>query len=103
MSTEEIKLQHYQSREYQLTEHECKYPDLNVTLTEISGQIKEILGHQTDMKTTLQNLDTTIRGNGKEGLKTQVALNRQAIKRMWWAVGGVFIAFAGMVVRSLLQ
>ena len=52
----------------------------------------------------MDKLDTTIRGNGKEGLKTQVALNRQAIKRMWWAVGGVFLALGpGWLLGALFK
>ena len=82
-----------------MIEHECLH---EVDFAKMSDKIDALLAGQGDVKATLNNLDTTIRGNGKEGLKTQVALNRQAIKRMWWAVGGVFVTLSGLIIKSLI-
>jgi len=47
-----------------------------------------------------------LEGNGADGLITNVALNKQSIRRLWWWVGGVFFALVSaaiFVIRSNLQ
>ena len=82
-----------------MTDHECIH---EIDWVKVIDKIDALLAGQGDVKATLNNLDTTIRGNGKQGLKTQVALNKQAIKRMWYVVGGVFLAFMGLAIKSLV-
>lgn len=45
---------------------------------------------QTFMQTCTENqgkIILALDGNGKEGLKTTVAINRKSIGRLWWFVG----------------
>ena len=37
-----------------------------------------------------------LEGNGSNGLTTRVALNRQAIRRVWWWVGGISFSIAAI-------
>ena len=82
-----------------MTDQECIH---EIDWVKVIDKKDALLAGQGDVKATLNNLDTTIRGNGKQGLKTQVALNKQAIKRMWNVVGGVFLAFMGLAIKSLV-
>ena len=75
-----------------MAEHECIH---EVDFAKMSDKIDALLSGQGDVKETLHNLDTTIRGNGKEGLKTQVALNRQSLNRIWWVIGVMVTIFGG--------
>jgi len=39
-----------------------------------------------------------LQGNGREGLTTTVALNKDRIKRIWWWLGGVSLSILGTAV-----
>lgn len=47
-----------------------------------------------------------IYGNGGQGLLTNVALNRQSIKRAWWWLGGIsmsILGIAGCIVKKVFS
>ena len=51
-----------------------------------------------------KDIHKAIYGNGGNGLLTNVALNRQAIKRAWWWLGsisGLVVAAVGCVIRKV--
>ena len=51
-----------------------------------------------------KEIHKAIYGNGGHGLLTNVALNRQAIKRAWWWLGGVslsILGIAGCIVKKI--
>ena len=45
-----------------------------------------------------KDIHKAIYGNGGNGLLTNVALNRQAIKRAWWWLSGVSVSIFGIAV-----
>jgi hypothetical protein len=60
------------------------------------GELHEYMKNQT---ATLERIESNqarilerIFGNGNEGLVTRAALNKQAIARIWWWLGGVSTA-----------
>ena len=53
-----------------------------------------------DLKTNTEithEILTAIKGNGKPGLQTESELNKAAIKRVWWWLGGVSLMLLGML------
>lgn len=68
-----------------MTEHSCNH---EVDLALLQQNTKEI---QTDIKTILES----ITGNGSPGLKTEVALVKQAINRLWAFLGGGVLVIVG--------
>ena len=53
------------------------------------AEIKTLVKANTEMT---KQIHTTIHGNGSDGLKTKVALNRQAIKKQWYFIGSISLA-----------
>jgi hypothetical protein len=45
-----------------------------------------------EIKTTVRDIYKVLNGNGKIGLVTQAALNKSAITRAWWWLGGIYMA-----------
>ena len=82
-----------------MMEHECNH---EVDFALMSERIGQILSGQDDIRSTQREIKGIIFGNGKHGLKTEITRNRDAIKRMWWAVGAVFLALTGLTVQSLM-
>jgi len=80
-------------------EHECKH---EIDLALMSERIGQILSGQNDIKKTLDKFDTTLNGNGKEGLKTGISRNGDAIKRQWWVLGIILGGLVGLAYKSLL-
>ena len=60
-------------------------------------RIKEILTVVKSNTKTINRLDNTIHGNGSLGLKTEVALARQSVGRLWWVGGGTVTIILGVV------
>ncbi len=74
-------------------EHECKH---EVDLALLQSDTTEI---KTDVKTIVE----CIRGNGKQGLITDVALQKQSIMRLWWIVSAFILPIAFLVIRSFIE
>lgn len=64
--------------------HECKH----------ESQIAVVVDKVEKIEETVEKIFKILNGNGKDGVITQVALNKSAITRLWWFVGilstGVF-------------
>lgn len=57
------------------------------------------------IKKNTDKLLEIVNGNGKDGHTTKIALNRQSIKRLWWAVGIIIAGLSGtcfFVIRNNL-
>ena len=52
-----------------------------------------------EMHGWIKDIHTTIYGNGALGLKTKVELNKQAIGRMWYLVGGISLLVVGTAIK----
>lgn len=73
-------------------EHTCKHEaDLAVMAKTVEGMDKK-----------LDKVVECIDGNGKPGIKTEIELNKQAIRRAWWWLGGVSLFLVGIAARSFL-
>ena len=83
-----------------MMEHDCKH---EVDLALMSQKIDQILINQTATDARQDVVNKMIFGNGASGIKTQIARNSDAIKRMWWAVSIVFVGIIGLAVRSIIQ
>lgn len=57
--------------------------------------IESIQQDVTEIKGTVKDIYKILNGNGSEGLVTRVALNKSAIGRIWWWLGGVSLAILG--------
>ena len=64
-------------------------------MTDEYTNLKEDIG---EIKTTVEKIFMIINGNGGEGLKTKVALNRQSINRVWWWLGGISLGIIGAAI-----
>jgi len=53
------------------------------------------------MDKKLDKVVECIDGNGRPGIKTEVALNKQAIRRGWWWLGGISIALVGIAGAAI--
>ena len=60
---------------------------------------------EADLKHVKESTDRILHileGNGHEGVVTKTALNSQAIKRLWWFVGGIALLLAAGSVKVYL-
>ncbi len=73
--------------------HECKH----------EGQIAVISDKVEKIEETSDKILKILNGNGKDGLVTNVALNKSAIRRLWWFVGVISTGIFGVafyIIRS---
>ena len=67
------------------------------------GKIAVIGDKVEKIEQTVDKIFKILNGNGKEGLVTNVALNRSAITRLWWFVGIISTGIFGVafyLIRS---
>lgn len=75
---------------------------------EHQGMIVAITKLQNDMEhnTALtEDILKCVKGNGTKGLMTQTELNKSAIRRAWWFLGGIsgsILALAFFVLRKVI-
>lgn len=55
--------------------------------------------HVGDMREDIKAIRGAILGNGHVGLRTQVALNKSSISRVWWGIGFVLLTVVSAVVK----
>ena len=79
-----------------MTEHQCQHEDKFIDLAVMNERIGQILTGQNEIKDAQKQVLGVIFGNGKQGLKTQITRNSDAIKRQWWAIGIVIAGFASL-------
>ncbi len=51
----------------------------------------------------IKQIKEAILGNGQAGLKTEMALTKQSVARIWWWLGGISMAILGSaawIIRS---
>ena len=65
-----------------MTDHQCVH---EVDLAKMAITIESMNGK-------LDKVVECIDGNGKPGMKTEIALNKQSIKRAWWWLAGISLA-----------
>ena len=51
----------------------------------------------------VKSIKVSIKGNGKPGLETEIALNKQSIKRAWWWLGAISVGGVGLALRMVLK
>jgi hypothetical protein len=73
-----------------MEEHECKYEYRWGKTTEAIAGIERAAKSIGDCTDSIKQ--------AVNDLSTQVALNRQAVRRTWWWVGGISIALLGIAV-----
>ena len=67
------------------------------------GEIKVLIEKVSAVKDDTAHIKKIIDGNGEPGLKTQTALNKQSLKRLWGVVGALLtglIGFAFWIFRG---
>ena len=63
-----------------MSDHQCVH---EADLAKMATILESVC---SDVKT----IKKSVVGNGQVGLVTQAELNKAAIKRLWWAIGGSF-------------
>ena len=63
-----------------MSEHQCLH---EADLAKMATVLEAVCSDVKDIK-------RSVVGNGKVGLVTQAELNKAAIKRLWWTMGGSF-------------
>ncbi len=66
--------------------HDCKH----------EGQIAVISDKVEKIEETVEKIFKILNGNGRDGLTTNVALNKSAIRRIWWFVGIISTGIFGV-------
>ncbi len=66
--------------------HECKH----------ESQIAVVIDKVEKIEETVDKIFKILNGNGRDGLVTNVALNRSAIRRLWWFVGVMTTGILGI-------
>ena len=71
-------------------------------------EIRHMCIHEVDwgaLQKTLKSLERNqermidvLQGNGRTGLVTEAALNKQGLKRAWWWLGGISTAILGLAI-----
>ena len=82
-----------------MTDHICIH---ELDLNQLANDITVIKDSQMRIEKRLDNIGDTVFGNGKQGHTTLLARHTDAIKRMWWCVGAVFLSLSALFVRSLI-
>jgi hypothetical protein len=66
------------------------------------GELHEYMRNQTETLVRMEKKQAQILekifGNGSEGLVVRAALNKQAISRVWWWLGGVSSAIGAIAL-----
>ena len=78
-------------------DHKCLH---EIDLALIAERQERSLSLMEEIKTRQQEVLTMIFGNGEPGLKTQLSGNKDAIKRLWWALGVIIVGLAGLLFNS---
>ena len=73
-----------------MSEHQCLH---EADLAKMATVLEAVCSDVKDIK-------RSVVGNGKVGLVTQAELNKAAIKRLWWAIGGGS-GFFGAVILAV--
>ena len=58
------------------------------------------------IKSDVKDILKLLNGNGTSGIITKVALNKEAIRRAWWWLGGISISIMGIaffVIKSAIR
>ncbi|MBU0994132.1 MAG: hypothetical protein KJ737_16700 [Proteobacteria bacterium] len=66
--------------------NECKH----------ESQIAVVVDKVEKIEETVEKIFKILNGNGKEGLVTNVAINKSAIRRLWWFVGIISTGIFGV-------
>jgi len=61
----------------------------------MTGEYDNLKEDINEIKTTTTTILKVLNGNGGDGLVTRVALNRSALIRVWWWLGGVSLGVLG--------
>lgn len=73
---------------------------------EWGGLRQSLLNIESTQKRIEKNQETILReifGNGHEGLKITSDRNKQSIRRVWWWLGGVSLAFVVGMIGVLFE
>ena len=75
---------------------------LTMLVNDIGPELKEVKTEIKDVKTKVEKTHTSIHGNGDLGLKTEVKLNKQSIKKhdklLWLMTATVIIGVIKIVI-----
>uniref|UniRef100_A0A6H2A3B1 Uncharacterized protein n=1 Tax=viral metagenome TaxID=1070528 RepID=A0A6H2A3B1_9ZZZZ len=73
---------------------------------QMTGDYENLKEDIQEIKGTVRDIFIILNGNGKDGLCTRVSLNKAAIGRIWWWLGGVSLGILGIavfVIRGVLN
>ena len=79
---------------------------MNAERRSYDADIAAIRTSLTSNNEMTKDIHKAIYGNGGNGLLTNVALNRQSIKRAWWWLGSLsaaLIGIAGCVIKKIFS
>ena len=79
-------------------DHKCLH---EIDLALIAERQERSLSLMEEIKTRQQEVLTMIFGNGEPGIKTQLSGNKDAIKRLWWALGFIILGLVGLLFNSM--
>jgi hypothetical protein len=80
-------------------DHECLH---EVDLALMADRQKRTLDAQEAIQKTLDKIDTTLNGNGKDGLKQRMGKDHTRLNIQWWMIGGIFLGIIGLAIRNLI-
>ena len=69
--------------------HECKHESQINKIAVVVDKVEKI-------EVTVEKIFKILNGNGKDGVVTNVALNKSSIKRLWWFVGVISTGIFGV-------
>ena len=72
----------------------------------MTGECDNLKEDIREIKITVDKVFKILNGNGGDGLVTRVALNKSAISRAWWWLGGVSLGILGIaiyVIRATMK
>ena len=64
----------------------------------LEGAVKALSEKTNEYGEDIKQIKEAIVGNGQTGLKTEMALAKQSIGRIWWWLGGISMAIIGSAI-----
>ena len=78
--------------------HKCLH---EVDFSKIESHLETIATAQIRIEKKQSQVLGIIFGNGNDGLKTKIAVNRSAIIRQWWFIGVAIPIVSGIIIYLL--
>ena len=82
----------------ELNSHKCLH---EVDFAKIQSHLETIAAAQIRIEKKQSKVLDIIFGNGNDGLKTKVAVNRSSIVRQWWLIGAAIPVVSAVIIYLL--